>query len=81
MRLLTIQQVAELCGVSAKVVRQWIRKGELRAVNLSATPNSQRPRLRVSEADLVEFLHARTMAATRKTQRRARRQEELPRYV
>jgi excisionase family DNA binding protein len=49
--LLTIQQVAELIGVSDKTVRRWIARGDLHAW--------QRDRIvRVDRRELQRFLNA-----------------------
>lgn len=49
--LLTIQQVAELIGVSDKTVRRWIARGDLEAW--------QRDRIvRVDRRELQRFLNA-----------------------
>ena len=50
--LLTIQEVAELCRVSHKTVRRWIKKGDLIAHRLGR-------QWRVSEGDLELFLRER----------------------
>ena len=70
---MTPPQVAERYGVDPSKVLGWIRRGELRAVNVVANLGS-RPRYRISPADLAAF-EARRVAgpqpkATR--QRRAR---------
>jgi excisionase family DNA binding protein len=55
-----IRQIAARCGVSVRTVRAWIRAGELKAVNLSRTPGSRKPRWRVTQAALDAFLALRT---------------------
>jgi excisionase family DNA binding protein len=51
-RLLTVKDVAEICGVSLRSVRRWIASGELHVYRLGR-------QLRVSEADLATFLKLR----------------------
>ena len=51
-RLLTVKDVAEMCGVSLKTVRRWIASGELHVYRLGR-------QLRVSPADLATFLKLR----------------------
>jgi excisionase family DNA binding protein len=51
-RLLTVQQVAEICGISPKTVRRWIASGELHVYRLGR-------QLRVSPSDLAAFLKLR----------------------
>jgi len=65
---LQIPQVAELLAVSPDTVRNWIAKGELQAVDVSATKRSQKPRLRVLKSALDDFITLRTVVS--KTQRR-----------
>jgi excisionase family DNA binding protein len=50
-----IRDIAERCGVSERTVRAWIRAGELKAINLSRTPGSRRPRYRVTQAAIEAF--------------------------
>jgi excisionase family DNA binding protein len=51
----SIHDIAERCGVSERTVRAWIRAGELKALNMSRTPGSRRPRWRVTQAALEAF--------------------------
>ncbi len=51
--------IADRLGVDAHRVIAWIKRGQLAAVNIG--DGSQRPRYRVSEADLQVFLAARTV--------------------
>jgi excisionase family DNA binding protein len=53
---LTPPEVARLLRVSADKVLGWIRRGELKAVNVS---NRDQPRYRVRREHLEEFLAAR----------------------
>ena len=48
-RLLTIEEVAELCGVSTRTVRRWIDQDQLPAVRIDRV-------VRVAERDLQQFL-------------------------
>ncbi len=52
LRLLTVNEVAELLQVSSKTVRRWIERQELRTHRLGR-------QLRVSEEDLAAFLGQR----------------------
>lgn len=56
---LTPPVVAERYGVDVKKIVGWIRRGELRAVNV-ATCTGGRPRYRISPADLAAFEVARS---------------------
>jgi excisionase family DNA binding protein len=52
MKALTPPQVASLIGVNADKVLTWIRRGELRALNVS---EGIRPRWRIEHDDLMAF--------------------------
>ena len=70
-RYRTPPQVAELYGVDAHKVVRWIRAGELHAVNVGDGTN--RPRYRISHADLAAFEAGRAVQppAPRVRRRRA----------
>lgn len=53
-RMLTPPQVAHRLGVKVERVRNWIRSGELQAVDL-ASRSSTRPRFRVDPVALALF--------------------------
>ncbi|QDT54278.1 Helix-turn-helix domain protein [Caulifigura coniformis] len=57
---MTIAEVAAKMCVDEWTVRQWLKSGELRAVNVSARPNSRRPRMRILPDDLERFIAARS---------------------
>ena len=44
----TMKEAGEILGVSWKRVREWIRSGELSAVNVSRDRRSKKPQFRVS---------------------------------
>ena len=69
---LTPPQVARQFGIDAKKITGWIRRGELKAVNL-ATTTSGRPRWKISPADLEAFLAARSAGPMPKVSRQRRR--------
>ena len=58
--LLTPPAIGKRLGIKADRVRELIRNGELRAVDL-ARRGSRRPRYRISPDDLADFLQARTV--------------------
>lgn len=66
---LTPPEVAKLLRVSTEKVLGWIRRAELRAVNVS---NSSRPRYRVSRDSLDEFLESREVQPPAPRARRRR---------
>jgi excisionase family DNA binding protein len=51
-RYQTVQELAERLGVSEATVRQWIRGGALRAIDIGKG-------WRIAETDLAAFLKAR----------------------
>ena len=51
-KMLTVKQVAEQMSVDDKTVRNWIQRGELRAVNIGRV----RPEYRIRPSDLEDFL-------------------------
>jgi transposase len=59
MTALTVQQIADRLNVSKDTVRRWIRRGDLKAADLSANSASEKPRWRVLETDLVKFISER----------------------
>jgi excisionase family DNA binding protein len=56
-RFLTPPEVAKILGVSADHVVEYINRRELKAVNTSLR---DRPRWKVSEANLEEFIQKRS---------------------
>jgi excisionase family DNA binding protein len=73
---LTPPEVAALLRCRQSKVLTWIRSGRLAAVNLS---ESARPRYRIAQSALDEFLAGKAVTPVVKTVRRQRR--EIPRYV
>lgn len=68
---LTIEQVAELYGVDARVVRAWIASGDLRAVDVTLKRGSHKPRLRILPEALESFNAIRSTVPDIKPKRRA----------
>jgi|GEM_PF-1092265 len=68
----SLEEIAEKLSVDARTVRSWIANGELRAVNVSRNQQSKKPRLRIMEDDVTNFLTLRSVAATEKVTRRQR---------
>lgn len=70
-RAFTPPEVAEILGVNADKIRQFIQTGQLKAVNMTLTGRGQRPRYRILPDDLRAFIDARsTKAPAPKPQRR-----------
>ena len=61
--MLTVEDVADRYGVSGATVLGWIRAGELRAVNVSRSRHSRKPRWRVSTTALEAFEAGRSATA------------------
>ncbi|MGA2069643.1 MAG: helix-turn-helix domain-containing protein [Thermoguttaceae bacterium] len=70
-RYLTTTEIATRLRVSPEKVLGWIRRAELRAVNVG---NGHRPRYRISPEDFGGFLRRREVQAPPPIQRRRRRQ-------
>ena len=68
----TPADIAKALGVNQTKVLGWIRRGELRAVNVAATPG-RRPRWRIAPEGLEAFLAARSAQPPVKVTRRRRR--------
>ncbi|MAT38732.1 MAG: hypothetical protein CL946_03930 [Ectothiorhodospiraceae bacterium] len=56
---LSPSEVAKALGVCHETVMLWIRKGELRAANVSRNRGSMKPRFRIRPSDLDLFLASR----------------------
>ena len=80
MRTMSLDEVAEALAVSTRTVEEWVSIGELRAVNVSRNRHSRKPRRRVREADLEEFLAGREVNASGPA-RRKQRPKKIPQYV
>ena len=50
-----VKDVASRYGVTIRTVMNWVRSGELRAMNMGRTITSKKPRWRIREADLKAF--------------------------
>ncbi len=68
----TPPEVAEELKIHPEKVRGWVKKGELLAVNVAASPTG-RPRWRIAEADLADFLARRSAPKPTPKMRRRRR--------
>lgn len=72
---LSVPQLAERLHVRESKIRGWITRGELSAVDVSDRVGSGRPRWRIAEAELQQFLdrrqHRPAMKKTRAKRSRA----------
>jgi hypothetical protein len=70
-RKLTPPEIARRYGIHPDKVLGWIRRGELRAVNVAANPRG-RPRWRIDPIDLEAFEQRRSAQPAPALQRRRR---------
>jgi excisionase family DNA binding protein len=56
----SVRDLCERYHVSVHTVLEWIRSGELRAVNVGRRPGAKKPRWRIPQAALDDFELART---------------------
>lgn len=70
---LTTSQAAELLGIDANKVTRWINSGQLTAINI-AQSISGRPRWRISQEELDQFLIRRQSSPPPQVRRRRRNQ-------
>jgi excisionase family DNA binding protein len=71
---LTPPQLAKRLGVSPDKVCVWIRRGELRAVNVADRPNG-RPRWRIAPLDIATFEARRSAQPEAKSPRRCQKRD------
>jgi hypothetical protein len=81
-KALTTAAIAERFGVNFGKVCEWIRAGELKAINV-AQNRSSRPKYRVTQEQLDAFERSRTIGAPEKPSPRRKRgtAEAVPNYV
>ena len=72
-------QVAKRLAVDAHKVIYWIKRGELRAVNV-ASETGCRPRYRISPADLAVFEASRMAGPQPKVARRRRKNQNVTEF-
>lgn len=69
---ITPPELARRWGVSIEKVHRWINTGQLRAFN-AATNRGGRPRYRIFESDIEEFVSRRATTSSAQTSRPPRR--------
>ena len=67
----TVQELADRLEVAEATVRQWIKSGELRAIDIGKG-------WRIADADLERFLEARETAPRKQNDTTANRAEQKP---
>ena len=77
---LTPPKIAQQLGVCVDKVHGWIKRGELRAVDVSEQPGHGRPRFRIDPGDLTDFLRGREVVARPKPQRRRRKSSDVIKF-
>ena len=70
----TVRDVCDRFGVHEQSVLQWIRSGELVAVNVGREPGKQKPRWRITAEALADFEDKRKSAQPNTCQARPRSQ-------
>ena len=78
-RYLTPPAIAQRYGVDPSKVIGWIRRGELRAIDVSSSTGG-RPRFRISPADLAVFESSRAADPQPKVTRRRRKDPGITEY-
>lgn len=76
----TVHELCERYGVSEHTVLQWIRSGELRAVNVGRRPGTKKPRWRITREALEAFELARTPTPSPPRVRRRKRLAEVIKF-
>lgn len=59
---LSVRDVCELYCVTAHTVLGWIRRGELRAINVGRRPGTKKPRWRITQDALTSFEQLRAVS-------------------
>lgn len=75
---LTPDDVAQRYSVGVRTVAGWIEAGELRAVNVSRSPRSKKPRWRVTAEAIEEFELRRAATPAQLTTRARRKRPATP---
>jgi transposase len=75
-RFYTVAALMERYGVGGKIIVDWIRRGELHAVDVSKRRGSKKPRFRVSPAALERFEAARSTTSAVNMPRARRRAKD-----
>jgi excisionase family DNA binding protein len=57
---LSVRDLCDRYSVSEHTVLMWIKRGDLRAINVGRQPGAKKPRWRVTQAALEAFELART---------------------
>jgi len=77
MEYLTPPQYAAKLGVKPEKIVNFIKSGELRAIDTSMNPGEGKPRFRIRPDAIIEFEEKRTPKPAAKPQRRRKRDPEV----
>ena len=76
----TVQDIQNRYSVTVHTVLQWIRAGELKAVNVGRRPGAKKPRWRITQAALDAFEQLRTPSPPMPRTRRPKRSGEVAEF-
>jgi excisionase family DNA binding protein len=77
----TVKELAERLRLSIDCVRNLIRSGEIRAIDVSLKPGQGKPRYRVDLADVLSFEARREVATAPKRRPRRRKDPHLIEFI
>ncbi len=77
---ITPVQLAREYGCDAKTVREWIRTGQLRAIDAAVKPGG-RPRFLIDRADVIAFENSRTVRPSTRCPRKKRTPTNIIEYI
>lgn len=66
----SVEEAAQVAGVTTDVARSWVASRELVAVNVASARDAKKPRWRISEIELAAFLERRSTKPARPRTRR-----------
>lgn len=54
MKIYTVQEIAEILGISRKTIQKYVRQGDIKAIRLGN-------QLRITEQAFIDFLESKTV--------------------
>jgi excisionase family DNA binding protein len=79
-RYYRVSEVAERLSVAPRQVTDWIKSGQLLAIDVSRTGHGARARYRISHDDLDAFVRQRSAPAKASTKRQRRGRLKVIRF-
>jgi excisionase family DNA binding protein len=76
----SVEELADRFGVGDHTICEWIRRGDLRAINVARKPGT-RPKWRVTPEALAEFELARTPTPRPERTRRRKQSADLVEFI